>query len=260
MLFLGAALLFLCFGPEANPMVRASERVQIIPTALAVTLGATAFWLAVTFVFGRIYCSSVCPIGTIQDSATFLRRKHRISSRYRHRSRWNPLVLLLYVVALLLGATALAWLLQPWQMLANAVALFPAYAHTRYVSEGIFLFGNATLGCIVAAASVVAIWVWALLQGRRFCTDICPIGTVLGSVADYALYHIEIDPDKCTGCMKCEYICKAQCIKVISRYTDNARCVRCFDCLKVCPDDAIHLQRNRNRRMNPLFQRRRLPN
>lgn len=56
--------------------------------------------------------------------------------------------------------------------------------------------------------------------------------------------------------MRCEEICKTQSIKVAGRYVDNERCVRCFDCLKVCADDAINLQRTRNRRINPLMKKR----
>ena len=44
-------------------------------------------------------------------------------------------------------------------------------------------------------------------------------------------------------------------LKVVGRYVDNGRCVRCFDCIAVCPNDAIRLQANRNRPANPLLRR-----
>ena len=61
--------------------------------------------------------------------------------------------------------------------------------------------------------------------------------------------------DRCTGCLKCEEACPANCIKAVSRYVDNTRCVRCFDCLHVCGDDAIHYQPNRNRPATPLMRK-----
>ena len=60
--------------------------------------------------------------------------------------------------------------------------------------------------------------------------------------------------------MRCEEVCKTEGIKVAGRFVDNERCVRCFNCLKVCADDAINLQRNRNQRVNPLMMRKGVKN
>lgn len=74
-------------------------------------------------------------------------------------------------------------------------------------------------------------------------------------LSDYAIYHIEINPDKCTSCGLCEDVCRASCIKTVSRYVDNSRCVRCFDCVARCPEEAIKFQPNRNRPATPLMRR-----
>ena len=43
------------------------ERMQFVPALLSMGIGIDAFWLVFAFTFGRLYCSSVCPLGTVQD-------------------------------------------------------------------------------------------------------------------------------------------------------------------------------------------------
>lgn len=273
-IFFVATIAYLFLGNGINPMAEISEKVQIIPSALLLTIGATGFWLAATFVFGRIYCSSVCPVGTLQDSATWLRHRLnripriaelRISHyrrpvfsgfRYRHPSRWKGIILLIYIIILLLGMTAVASLLEPW----NIVRLASRAVNPENSAPGkiLILSGNILLGSVIGFLILFLIWIWALLDGRRFCTEVCPIGTTLGYISRYARWQIEFDPDKCIGCMRCEEICKSSAVKVVSRYVDNEKCVRCFDCLRVCENDAIRFSRDRTRRATPLLHRRAL--
>lgn len=263
-IFLVASLAYLFIGPEVNPMAVISFRSQIIPSALAVTIGATAFWLVATFLFGRLYCSTVCPVGTLHDIAIRARRL-RPSMRpfaYRPAERGRWVMLGAYIVCLILGVTAFAWIAEPWTLLQSTAGLVrPSAVESTWAAKYSWsvLGGGATVGCAVSAVILAVYIVWAFFDGRRFCTEVCPIGIGLGAVAERALFHIEIDPDKCIDCMKCEEICPSHCVKVVGRYVDDSRCVRCFDCLKVCPNDAIRYQRNRNRRATPLMRRRTIP-
>lgn len=268
-LFLAASVAWLFIGTGVTPIASLARKAQIIPSALAMTMGATGFWLVATFVFGRLYCSTVCPVGTLQDSATWLRRKlarfpvlarlrmpgsrRRVLApyRYRQKGRWRWLVLLAYAVCLVLGIYWLATTVEPWSMMRSA-----SRATNPYVNPAKLIFPtDAALGAVFGCVVLCLVWLTALWRGRRFCTEVCPIGTALGAVSRYSLYHIEIDPDRCTNCMRCEEVCKTEGIKVVGRYVDNERCVRCFDCLKVCADDAINFQRNRNQRVNPLMRK-----
>lgn len=269
-LFIAAAAAYLFIGSGITPVAMGAEKVQIIPSMLTMTMGATGFWLVATFVFGRIYCSTVCPVGALQDSATWLRRRLGASKtfgrlrlrrgarpifapfRYRNAGKWRGVVLLAYTLCLLLGLMAFATIIEPWNMLRSAARATNAGACAPWLIAS----GHVMLGAAFALAVLLAVWIAALIGGRRFCTEICPIGTLLGAVSHVAIYRIEIDPDRCTNCMRCEEVCKTEGIKVAGRYVDNERCVRCFDCLKVCPDDAINFQRGRNRRITPLLRKR----
>lgn len=252
--FFIATVAYFAVGPNVNPMTRVAERVQIIPSAIAMSMGAILFWILASFLFGRIYCSSVCPVGAFQDFVIYLGKKTRrfgrpASFRPPLPVRWH--ILAIYVVCLVVGVMAVPFWIEPWNITRNVASLGdPSAVDATWIVLGL----GVGAGMIAGIVSLILIAVCALLTGRGFCTQICPIGTALGSFQDYTLLHIEIDPDKCTSCMKCEEVCRSRCVRVVGRHVDNSRCVRCFDCLAVCENDAIRFQANRNRRGTPLLQ------
>lgn len=263
--FLAASVTYLFIGTGTNPMAEVSYRAQIIPSLLASTIGITVFWLIITFLFGRVYCSTVCPIGALQDSANWLRRKigKRIASKgkesrafgpysYRRRATVRLYIVAIYAICLPIGLMWISALVEPWHIFEEAARL--SNPELRRASWLIFS-GNALAGGLVGLASLMAIWIWALFHGRRFCSHICPIGTFLEAVAERSVYKIQINPDLCTSCMACEDHCKSEAIKVSQRLVDNGRCVRCFDCLKVCPNEAIRLRKGRHTPASPLLQK-----
>ncbi len=253
-LFFVAAVAYLAISPAVHPMTRISRDVQIIPSAITVTMGVTLVWLAITFIFGRVYCSSVCPVGTLQDIVTWICRRLRPKRKFRYQQarkvRYH--ILVVYVICLLAGVVAVPLWIEPWNIMGNICsAVNPDAARATWIELGI---GTAT-GIAAGIVSALLIVICAAFTGRGFCNMVCPIGTALSIIEPHCLYHIEINPDKCTGCLKCEDVCPAQCIKVVSRYIDNSRCVRCFDCTGVCDDDAIRFQPNRNRPASPLMRK-----
>ena len=258
-IFFVATLALLIFGATVHPMAPVAKYVQVIPSALSATAGAALFWFVATFLFGRIYCSTVSPIGSMQDCAIWLRRKigKRGEFRYKNPGKTRYHILIVYVALLVLlpGAAVAGLLLDPWHIMENIISLVNRDAVSGTWGE--LAFGTIG-GMIAGGVSLILLSGFAYHRGRDFCTRICPLGSAMGASDGKTLLHIEINPDKCTVCGKCEDVCPAKCIKVVSRYVDNSRCVRCFDCLYECPEDAINYQVNKNLRFNtPLFRRRR---
>lgn len=253
-LFLAASTACLIVGPQVHAFADASQKVQITLSTISISAGATLVWLLLTFLFGRIYCATACPIGTFSD--IFFRLFAPIRKKpmhYRHRSRFAPHMIWIYILCLLIGIMAIPYAIEPWNIARNMAAIFrPQDINSTWIHIGI----NFTVGVALGIASGVIIAAISAWRGRDFCTRFCPIGTCLGYVASNSLYHIEINPDRCTSCGKCEDICRSSCVKVVSRYVDNSRCVRCFDCVAECPEDAIRYQLNRNRPATPLMRRK----
>lgn len=254
-MFFIASVAYLMIGADVHPMAVASEKTQIILSAVSLSIGATLVWLLLTFLFGRIYCSSVCPIGTLIDGVMRVRRKiprFNRPSAYKHKKRWSVHILFVYVFCLIIGLVVVPFAIEPWNIMRNIASVIkPSAVETTWISLGL---GGLT-GAIAGILSFILIIIYALFKGRAFCTDICPLGTAMGLLDTQTIFHIEIDPDKCIDCGACEEICKSNCIKVVSRFVDNSRCVRCFNCLSVCPNDAIRYQPNRNCPATPLFRK-----
>ncbi|MDE6392974.1 MAG: 4Fe-4S binding protein [Muribaculaceae bacterium] len=257
-LFLVASAACLVIGPQIHPMARAAGRLQILLSAASVTSGVTVVWLLITFLLGRVYCATACPIGTYSD--LFLRLRRRIPRldrpfSYRPRPKLSYHLLWIYLLCVVAGIMAVPFVVEPWNIARNMAAavnrgaIAPTWAT---ISLG------AATGVVAGVLSAILLAVIAIRRGREFCSCWCPLGTALGIVQEHALAHIEIDPDKCISCGHCEDICRAQCVKTVSRYVDASRCVRCFDCVAECPAGAIRFQINRNRRpATPLLRKTR---
>lgn len=252
-IFFVGAVVYLAIGLPVHPALKFVEKAQIIPSSIGSCFGAIIVWFIITLLLGRVYCSTVCPVGTLQDifaKGRKLIRPFNKPFKFRPGSKMRYYILGVYIFSVIAGVAAVPFWIEPWSIIRNIAGdIHPSAETVEWVRIGI----GVTYGIIAGVVSAILLLIVALLTGRGFCTDICPIGTALGCFSNYTLYHIEIDPDRCINCMKCEDICPSQCIKVVSRYVDNSRCIRCFDCGHVCPTDAIRLQTNRNRRINPLL-------
>lgn len=250
-----AAVLYLAVGPSVVPLSGVVARSQILLSAIPVGMGTVIFWVLVSFLFGRVYCSTFCPVGTLQDIVIALQRKLRPRAKtfsYKKSGSVRYHVLVVYLLCLVAGVMAVPYWIEPWNIMRNICSVInPSAVEATWISLGL----GIAAGIVSGIVSFVLIVICALFTGRGFCTDVCPVGTLLGCFHNYSLFNIEIDPDKCVNCMKCEEVCKSQCVKVVGRYVDNARCVRCFNCINVCPNDAIRMQPNRNRRGTPLIQK-----
>lgn len=247
-------------------------RVQFLPAVLSLTAGFSlaalawvGFTLLLTLLFGRIYCSTICPLGVMQDGfrrlGNLLPRKWRQSQRptnARVQAYVRALVLFIFIVLSCLTLTApLAHLIAPYSAFARMVQtllaplaglvnnlLASAAAHYEsYAFYPVEVWTRAGLSVGIALTTLLLIGGLAAWKGRWWCNTICPVGTVLGGVSRFALFRVEVDKDACIGCGLCQKKCKAECIDVENHRVDMSRCVDCFDCLDVCRHNAIHYRR-----------------
>lgn len=233
---------------------------QVIPSSVALCMGALLFWLCVTFFVGRLYCSTVCPIGTFSDLFMRLRRevgklfprRFGLQFRFKKASRWRYQIMAIYFICLVIGIMAVPFVVEPWNIVRNAASIFDpdAVAGTWSV-----LGAGLLVGIVAGFVMLLLVAVWGFVCGRDYCNTVCPLGQAYALIDHFALLHIEFDPDKCISCMRCEEVCRSSCIKVSERLVDNSRCVRCFDCIAKCPTGAIRLQSTRNRAATPMLEK-----
>lgn len=250
-------LLFLDFTGVMHTWFGWMAKIQLLPAVLALNLAVIIALALLTLLFGRVYCSVICPLGVMQDIISWFSGKRKGKKNrftFKKENKWLRYgVLVLFIVLMVAGLNAVAILVAPYSAYGRiATALFaPLYgwgnnllaaisahfgSYAFYPTE-VYLKSLPVL--IVAIVTLVVLVILAWKGGRTWCNNICPVGTVLGLLSRFSLFRPVIDTDKCINCGLCGKRCKGSCIDTKNHCIDYSRCVVCFDCLKNCSSGAI---------------------
>ena len=255
-LFVLINLFFLDFAGFLPLGFHSVTKIQLVPALLALNVEVLVILLVLSLVFGRVYCSFICPMGVYQDVVAWLSKKFTKKKKYTFSKamtvlRWT--VLAATVIAFIFGFNFLVGLLDPYGAYGRIVThIFrPAYLAGNNLLEYIFSsFDNYTfykvgiyslglLSTLIALATLVGIGLLAWRNGRTYCNTICPVGTLLGFISRYSLFRLQFDDDKCNSCGLCAMKCKASCINSKDKQIDYSRCVTCFNCIEACNRSAM---------------------
>ena len=236
-------------------------KLQFLEAVLALNVVVIMALVVLTFVFGRIYCSVICPLGIMQDIFGWLGKKQK-KNRYTYSKELKWLrypVLVLFIIALVAGIGTLFQLLAPYSAYGRIVT---------YLLQPVWVAGNNVLASIAEhydsyafyhvskdvpnyyVTTIIAVWTWAILAalawkyGRTYCNTICPIGTILSFLSRFSFLKINFDVDKCKNCSLCTKNCKAACIDFKTHSVDYSRCVVCGDCIESCKFGALSYSRD----------------
>lgn len=239
---------------------------QFVPSILsflvAPALAACGFIIIVllTLLFGRVYCSWLCPLGFFQDVIGIVRRlfgRKRKKFQYRRPVPVLRFALLALIVGMgLTGIMVPVVLTDPFSIFGRMMThlVHPVVAGVNNLlsswlghADVFWLKPRTTTGFhsgafLTGSALTLIIGVMAFRSGRLWCNTICPAGTLLGILSRKALWRITLDKAKCISCGVCSSVCKAQCIDVKERRVDFDRCVGCMDCLNTCRQGGIRYE------------------
>ena len=112
--FLLITLLFLDFTGTLHAWFGWMSKIQFLPALLAVNVGVVLALVALTLLFGRVYCSVICPLGVMQDIVSWFagrRKKHRYRFSYSPALTWLRWTMLAVFVAAMLAGVG--WLIAP---------------------------------------------------------------------------------------------------------------------------------------------------
>lgn len=70
--FVLITLLFLDFTGTLHAWFGWMAKIQFLPALLALNIGVVIILIALTLLFGRVYCSVICPLGVFQDVVSWL--------------------------------------------------------------------------------------------------------------------------------------------------------------------------------------------
>ena len=176
--------------------------------------------LALTLVFGRYFCSYICPKGAIQELVFRQRLRVQVPPKLDRVLKYGK-----YVAAVALIAAPLVFHYRLFRAIGPFKAIFNLDG-----SVGLVVF----LGVVLLASVVV---------GRPFCRYICPIGGLLGLLSFLSPLKIRVDPGLCNACKVCQRVCPVDAIVIDGSETKKisaTECLACRECVAVCPKGAIH--------------------
>jgi len=251
--FVLITLLFLDFTGTLHHWLSWMAKIQFLPAVMALNLVLVLTLIALTLIFGRIYCSIICPLGVFQDIlARFHRKKNKYS--YSKEVRWLRYpVLVVFVIAGVAGIGSLFQLLAPyssygriatmifqpiWKLGNNLLAMVAEH-YESYAFYSVDTWMRSMPVFVIAAITLVVILILAWRGGRTYCNTICPVGTILSFFARFSWLKISFDEDKCRNCSLCSKNCKAACIDYKTHTVDYSRCVVCGNCIDNCKFGAL---------------------
>ncbi len=238
---------YIQFAPS---FLKFMETPALVATGFIVVIALTVFT-------GRSYCSFLCPLGIYQDIMSRIGGKYkRKFSRFSFSTPYTILrysILAVTLIVMLSGSIFLVSLLDPYSIFGRFMTYFfePVIIVVNNLLAKIFaLFHNYAVFRVDIIKIPLVIYILPVIflsligylsftRGRLYCNTVCPVGTLLGLLSKVSIFRISINHASCTHCGRCAANCKASCIDFIKEDVDVSRCVTCFNCLEVCPDNAI---------------------
>ena len=251
--FVLITLLFLDFTGTLHCWLGWLAKIQFLPAVMALNVIVVVALVVLTLIFGRIYCSVICPLGILQDLLARLRRKKNKYS-YSKEVKWLRYpVLAVFVLAGVTGIGSIFQLLAPysafgriatmifqpiWKACNNLLAMV-AERIDSYAFYGVDTWMRSLPVLVIAVVTLVVLFILAWRGGRTYCNTICPVGTILSFFARFSWLKIRFDVDKCKNCSLCSKNCKAACIDFKTHTVDYSRCVACGNCIDSCKFGAL---------------------
>ncbi len=261
LLFFIPILLFFCDFADVMPdQLSHLLKIQVVPAMLAGSIGIIAFLFLLTILFGRIYCSVICPLGVMQD---IINRFSRRGQKKNKKKRWfqyaKPKNYLRYGI---LGICAILFafgiitplllldpysnfgriatnLFRPLVMWGNNLINWGAVKAGNFNFYHVSVYTITTLSLIIAGIALLTTGILSFFRGRLFCNTICPVGSLLGLLSRFSMFRIRMDESRCNHCGACAKACKSECIDSQQIRIDTSRCVTCYNCLSRCKQQAI---------------------
>ena len=207
--FVGITMLFLDFTGTLHRWLGWLAKIQFLPAVMALNLIVVAVLVVLTLVFGRIYCSIVCPLGIMQDVFGWFGKKAK-KNRYTYSKEKPWLRIVFFVVmllALLLGVGSIFQLLAPYSafgriatllfqplwMLGNNILGFLAERADSYAFYTVDEWMKSLPVFAIALVTFVLLAVLAWRNGRTYCNTVCPVGYLLSFIARFSWLKIRFE-------------------------------------------------------------------
>ena len=228
--------------------------------------------IALTLVFGRVFCGWICPLGTLHHVVSWLfpsrdiRSKRRVEANKTRPAQAIKNYILFGSLGAALAGSAIGGLMDPICIAVRALGL-GGLAVTQYLGVRLgTLAAETNLATLQhandAAQDFLTSTVWTAKQAyyhqswlvlwlfgamvlmnrfipRFWCRMLCPLGALLGFLSRFALFGMEKDHSKCTDCNLCLVDCQGADSPQGGVKHRQDECHGCLNCEVACPEDVI---------------------
>jgi len=252
---------------EFDPLIGLTTFLASHQIPLLLLLGILT--LVLTFLFGRVFCGWICPLGTLNHAIGWL-ASH---SRGQHPNlRLLSFRLKYYVLVFFLVASvfSLQWvgILDPISLLIRSMTLAvePIFNWLVHGLFALLYFSNIDLITLwseplydVLKGSILSfrqphfhqgllvgllfalVLLLNLVHKRFWCMVLCPLGGLLGVIARFSRFERLID-DSCNECGACIPDCFQGQKESLPRGWLKSECLVCGNCQDVCPHTALRFK------------------
>jgi polyferredoxin len=228
--------------------------------------------LFLTILLGRVFCSFICPLGTLHHAVGWvkpsLKGKWMVLANLKTPSQKVKYFLLIFLLVAAIIGLNLTGLLDPTSLLFRSVALailpglgagirsiFEAMAASDIKILNLLSYGAEILVSPVFGYNQQAYqtaWFIGLIfliilflnriRPRFWCRTLCPLGALLGICSRVSILRLEQYPGKCTQCELCTKHCQGAASPRPGLGWETAECLACFNCFNICPEDALNFR------------------
>lgn len=204
------------------------------------------------FILGRFWCGWICPLGTIGDILTWLKKTIKIpitlkipATKINLLNYFSQITLILTLGISLLMHKAFYprfqcfWFL-PYCRICPARLICPEFGKEFDSCWTDFSHPINTIFTITAWA-ILAFFIFSFLFLERLWCRFCPVGLINSWFNKIAPWGINKEAKKCNSCGACANKCPMSVSSVLETKTDSVikdnNCIYCLNCIEACPRD-----------------------
>lgn len=190
----------------------------------SISVGVILFFflpLIAALLFGRIFCSGVCPLGAIQDLV--LLRPVKVPRKVDRALSWLPFIYL--GLAVFFAGWGLHLQFGDWQIQSGRRFLICEW--DPFI--GLFRMTGPFHMLAIGAAFILG----GMFVGRPYCRWLCPYGALLSILSRVSWKSVRITPDKELDCGLCADACPYGAIENLRAVRSS--CLACARCYESCP-------------------------
>ena len=189
-----------------------------------VIIGVIIVFTFYVLIGGRAFCSWICPVNIISDTALYIRRKLKIDNdiiRYSKSARY-------YILGLGLIVSAI-----------TSIAAFELINPITFIQRSLIfgLWSGLSVVLLLLALDV-------FVKKGAWCGSLCPLGAFYSLITKINILKVHHKSEMCTNCGICFDVCpEAQVledvINIKTSFIYSGECTNCGRCVEQCNDHAL---------------------